>query len=70
MPDICDMADEVTEQFLARAMANKAPTQNVKPTGYCHNCETELEEEGQLYCDKDCEEDHRLRLRAEAQRPR
>lgn len=70
MPDICDLADDVTEQFLAQAMANRAPSQNVKPTGFCHNCEAELSTPGQLYCDEDCEKDHRIRLRADSQRPR
>jgi hypothetical protein len=69
MADEADRASEYDDKFKAFAQSRleielKTPT--VKATGLCFNCGDLLLHDVE-YCDEDCEEDHKLRIKMKRQ---
>ncbi|MBK4738919.1 hypothetical protein [Noviherbaspirillum pedocola] len=63
MADICDDSDAINEAFIERGVKAAQASLSVRrlaPTGICHNsrCEADVEE-GKLFCDNQCAEEHR-----------
>lgn len=64
--DIIDQGNEAAELFQRAALSKRKP-KGPEPTGFCLNCEAEVQL-GMRWCDADCRTDWEKRTRAEAQR--
>lgn len=63
--DESDRATAIEEAAIETALQmvrNRASEMELKPTGFCFNCEAELDE-GKRFCDKDCLDDYDRRTR-------
>ena len=58
--DFADEAQEINENFLANALANR-PKTSVPFSGFCLNCEEPVHE--RRYCDSSCREEHEAQTR-------
>jgi hypothetical protein len=57
MADEIDMANELAELALTHALRNIAAAPRLPPKGFCYYCDAPVEG-AQLFCDKDCANDH------------
>lgn len=65
MADIADDAAE-REELFRRVALNHRQDDGPKPTGFCYNCESFLDDPDARWCDADCLEDWGKRQRARA----
>lgn len=74
MADEADMANDLADRWLDRALANAATASlRLPPKGECHYCEQEFNmknpaEAKKLYCDSDCASDHEKEIRLKNRR--
>lgn len=68
MADEADVANEIAEQNLQIALAQSRVVDKLHPTGQCFNCEAPLA--AGLYCNEECEEEHRWVLERRRQNGR
>jgi hypothetical protein len=61
MADDLDVAQQITDFFTETAI-EQAKQSSPKPTGLCLNCHALLQPT-EVYCDKECAEDHEKRAR-------
>lgn len=54
MADEIDLANEQAQMILDRELSYRKPVPNIKPNGFCHFCEDDLENHDQLFCDNKC----------------
>ncbi len=66
MSDEADRAYEVTEKFTQAALAAQLAKPRLKPRGYCHNPDCELDTDT-LFCSVECRDDYD-RMEAAAKR--
>lgn len=65
-----DLEQQTIDLHFQEAMNNakKMVGNKLQPKGECFNCEEELTNTEQLFCDADCREDYQKRKRAEQHR--
>lgn len=62
MADEIDMANEMADLHLKNALLNVRAQPKLPPKGVCYYCDSKVNEQ-QLYCNKDCADDHEKELR-------
>lgn len=62
MADEIDIANEVAQRMLDVQLAYRKPTSNLAPTGRCHWCGAEFDEDSlKLFCNSECATHHHRR---------
>lgn len=60
LPDICDQAEKLMSEQLEYQINKIKSEKPLQSTGFCLNCQDDIEEG--LFCDKDCRDDYDFRL--------